>query len=297
MNVRHFFDPQTFTLTYVAYDETSRDAVLIDPVLDYEPGASKVSTSSLDALVDFVRSERLKIHYVLETHAHADHLSGARVLRRRLGAKTAIGERITEVQRIFRDVFDLADLRTDGSQFDRLLRAGETFAAGTLRIEVLATPGHTPACVSYRIGDAVFTGDALFVEDYGTGRTDFPGGSADDLYVSVHERLYALPDETRVFVGHDYLPNGRPLRFETTIGASKRANVHLHAETSRESFVALRRARDASLAAPRLLLPSVQVNIAGGRMPKKHENGRRYLSVPIQAPAELDEEPAQLRSA
>jgi glyoxylase-like metal-dependent hydrolase (beta-lactamase superfamily II) len=293
MNVRHFYDPQTFTLTYVAYDETSRDAVLIDPVLDYEPGASKVSTTSIDAVLDFVRSEGLKVHFALETHAHADHLSSARVLRKRLGAKTAIGHRITEVQRIFRDFFDLDDLEADGSQFDRLLRDGETFAAGTLRIEVLATPGHTPACVSYRIGDAVFTGDALFVEDYGTGRTDFPGGSADDLYTSVHERLYALPDETRVFVGHDYLPGGRALRFETTIGASKRANIHLRSETSRESFVALRRSRDATLAAPRLLLPSVQVNIAGGRMPKKHANGRRYLAIPIQAPAELDEDPVR----
>jgi glyoxylase-like metal-dependent hydrolase (beta-lactamase superfamily II) len=295
MNVRHFFDPQTFTLTYVAHDERSRDAVIVDPVLDYEPGASKVSTASVDAVLEFVRGAGLKVHWVLETHAHADHLSAAQVLRRRLDAKTAIGERITEVQRIFRDVFDLQELRTDGSQFDRLLRDGETFAAGSLRIEVLATPGHTPACLSYRIDDAVFTGDALFVEDYGTGRTDFPGGSADDLYASVHERLYALPDETRVFVGHDYLPNGRPLRFETTIGASKRANVHVRAETSRESFVALRRTRDATLAAPRLLLPSVQVNIAGGRMPKKHANGRRYLALPIQAPAELDEEPRLAR--
>ncbi|MGZ3418565.1 MAG: MBL fold metallo-hydrolase [Polyangiales bacterium] len=289
MNVRPFYDPQTFTLSYVVYDETSRDAVVIDPVLDFDPASARASTSSIEQVLDFVARERLDVRWVLETHAHADHLSSSQVLRKRLGAKVAIGERIVDVQRIFRDVFDLDDLKPDGSQFDRLLRDGEVLTVGPLRIEVIATPGHTPACLSFKIGDAVFTGDALFIEDYGTGRADFPGGSADDLYVSVHDRLYALPDETRVFVGHDYQPNGRALRCETTIGASKRSNVQLRMETERSEFVKGRRARDKTLAAPRLLYPSVQVNIAAGRMPKKHGNGRRYLAVPINVPAELEE--------
>ncbi|MGZ3473509.1 MAG: MBL fold metallo-hydrolase [Polyangiales bacterium] len=289
MNVRPFYDPQTFTLSYVVYDETSRDAVVIDPVLDFDPASARASTSSIEQVLDFVARERLDVRWVLETHAHADHLSSSQVLRKRLGAKVAIGERIVDVQRIFRDVFDLDDLKPDGSQFDRLLRDGEVLTVGPLRIEVIATPGHTPACLSFKIGDAVFTGDALFIEDYGTGRADFPGGSADDLYVSVHDRLYALPDETRVFVGHDYQPNGRALRCETTIGASKRSNVQLRMETERSEFVKGRCARDKTLAAPRLLYPSVQVNIAAGRMPKKHGNGRRYLAVPINVPAELEE--------
>jgi glyoxylase-like metal-dependent hydrolase (beta-lactamase superfamily II) len=186
------------------------------------------------------------------------------------------------VQRTFQQVFDLGEtLVTDGSQFDRLAKAGEMLLAGALEIEVIPTPGHTPACVSYKISDAVFTGDALFVEDYGTGRCDFPGGSAEQLYTSVHERLYSLPDSTRIFVGHDYQPGGRPLRFETTIGASKKGNVQLKAETSRESFVEFRQARDATLQPPRLIFPSVQLNIDAGRLPRPHANGRSYLSVPL----------------
>lgn len=282
MIIEHFFDPATFTLTYVVFDPKTRDAVVIDPVLDYDPLSSQTSTASLERLESFLVERQLTLHYVLETHAHADHLSGSRRLKRRLGAKIAIGSRIVDVQKVFAGVFDLgAHVPTDGSQFDRLLADGEEISAGSLTFRVLATPGHTPACVSYLIDDAVFTGDALFIEDYGTGRCDFPRGSADDLYTSVHDRLYALPDATRAFVGHDYQPNGRPVRWETTIGASKETNVQLRAGTSREDFVKRRSERDAGLAPPRLLYPSIQVNVDAGRLPRPHANGIRYLSIPL----------------
>jgi glyoxylase-like metal-dependent hydrolase (beta-lactamase superfamily II) len=282
MNIETFFDPTTSTLTYVVFDPKTRDAVVIDPVLDYDPLSSTTSTASVERVETFLTRKKLKLHFVLETHAHADHLSGSQYLKRRFDARVAIGATITEVQKVFAEIFDLGSaFAPDGSQFDKLLRDGERFAAGSLEIEVLATPGHTPACVTYKIGDAAFTGDALFIEDYGTGRCDFPRGSADALYTSVHERLYALADATRVFVGHDYQPNGRPVRSETTIGRSKEANVQLRASTSREEFVNRRNERDAKLAAPRLLFPSVQVNIDAGRLPKPHANGRRYITIPL----------------
>ena len=290
MNIETFFDPATFTLTYVVYDASTRDAVVIDPVLDYDLLTSSTSTASIARVADFLDRERLSLHYVLETHAHADHLSGSQYLKRRFGAKVAIGAAIVDVQRLFAGVFDLADLPTDGSQFDRLLSDGEVIEAGSLKLGVLATPGHTPACLSFRVGDAVFTGDALFVEDYGTGRCDFPSGSADALYTSVHERLYSLPEATRVFVGHDYQPNGRALRWETTIGASKESNVQLRASTSRADFVKQRSARDAILTPPRLLFPSVQVNIDAGRLPRPHANGRRYLSLPLDMKKTTDDD-------
>lgn len=282
MNIETFYDPATFTLTYVVYDPKTRDAVVIDPVLDYDPLASRTSTASLERLDAFLMGRELRVHYVLETHAHADHLSGSQWLKRKHGALVAIGERIRDVQRTFAEVFDRPDLR-DRQSFDRLLEDGEQLRAGSLAIQVIATPGHTPACVSYRIDDAVFTGDALFIEDYGTGRCDFPLGSADALYTSVHDRLYALPDSTRVFVGHDYQPGGRPLRAETTIGESKKSNIHVRARTTREDFVALRRSRDATLAPPKLLYPSVQVNIDAGRLPPAHPNGLRYLRIPLRS--------------
>jgi len=289
MKVQEFFDPATFTLTYVVFDEATRDAVVIDPVLDYDQASSAVRTQSAEKVVEFARKNELRVHWVLETHAHADHLSSSQLLKKRLGAGVAIGARISEVQKIFRDVFDLGSaFATDGRQFDRLLRDYEVLEAGALKIKVLPTPGHTPACLSFQVGDAVFTGDALFMDDYGTGRTDFPGGSAEQLYRSVHDVLYALPDETRVFVGHDYQPDGRELRFQTTIGRSKNANVQLRTDTPESTFVDFRRARDATLRAPQLLLPSVQVNIAAGALPPRHENGKRYLSVPVKVPAELE---------
>jgi len=282
MTIQPFFDPQTFTLTYLVYDPTTRDAIVIDPVLDYDAGGSQTSTASVEKLAQVIESEGLKLHYVLETHAHADHLSGSQYLRSRFGAQVAIGARITEVQDTFKALFDLPpDFATDGSQFDRLLADGEVLRAGALAIQVLATPGHTPACVSYHIEDAIFTGDALFTEDYGVGRCDFPRGSASDLYRSVHARLYSLPDATRVFVGHDYQPGGRAMRFETTIGLSKEENIQLRQSTPEETFVRFRKERDATLSPPKLLFPSVQVNVNAGRLPRPHENGRRYLSIPI----------------
>ncbi|MBS1123770.1 MAG: uncharacterized protein H6Q90_5998 [Deltaproteobacteria bacterium] len=282
IQIEPFYDPATSTMTYVVYDPTSRDAVVIDPVLDYDSLTSRMTAAGLERVASFCVANRLRLHYVLETHAHADHVSGSQWLRRRFDARVAIGSRISEIQAVFKQVFDLpAGFPTDGSQFDRLLSDGDTIAAGTLQITVLATPGHTPACVSYLIEDAVFTGDALFVEDHGTGRCDFPRGDAAELYHSVHDLLYALPDRTRVFVGHDYQPDGRALRYETTIERSKRANVQLRATTTRDEFVQFRRERDASLAPPRLLVPSVQINIDAGHLPRPHANGRRYLTVPL----------------
>lgn len=282
MKIETFYDPATFTLSHLVYDESSKDAVVIDPVLDYDIAASTTSTTSADAIVAFVVDRGLRLHWVLETHAHADHLSASLYLKHRVGASVAISERIVDVQRTFKDLYDLSDaVRIDGGQFDRLLRDGETLKAGTLEIGVIATPGHTPACVSYRIEDAVFVGDALFIEDYGVGRCDFPKGSAADLYDSVHGKLYSLPDETRVFVGHDYQPGGRPLRSETTIGREKASNVQLKASDTKEDFVLRRTARDATLQAPRLLWPSIQVNVDAGRLPRPHPNGRRYLVVPL----------------
>lgn len=281
MKIKTFFDPRTYTLTYVVYDEATKDAVVIDPVLDFDPLTSTTSLDSVNEVSAFIEEKGLRLHYVLETHAHADHLTGAQALKRRFGAKVAIGKEITEVQKTFRDVFDLGpDFPTDGSQFDRLLDDGEVVQAGSLAIRVIFTPGHTPACSSYLIGDALFTGDALFVEDQGTGRTDFPKGSSDALYVSIHDRLYELPDETRVFAGHDYQPGGRELRYETTIGASKARNVQLPASLSREEFVERRESRNRELAAPRLLYPSLQVNIQAGLLPGGEE-GPRFLKIPL----------------
>lgn len=279
MRVQPFFDERTFTLSYVVFDEATKDAVAIDPVLDYEPVGSFTHTESVDRLTDFVKKEGLRLHLTLETHAHADHLSGAQLLRRRFDARVAIGAAITEVQQTFKDVFSLSHLATDGSQFDRLLRDGETVRAGSLEIEAIATPGHTPACMTFRVGDALFTGDLLFIEDYGTGRCDFPKGSAARMYESV-QKLYRFPDATRVYPGHDYPPASRSWRFETTIGASKAANPQLRATTSKDEFVSMREARDRTLAAPKLLFPSVQVNIDAGRMPPL-VNGKRYLVTPI----------------
>ncbi|MEZ4443807.1 MAG: MBL fold metallo-hydrolase [Polyangiaceae bacterium] len=279
--VEALYDPATFTLTYVVFDEATKDAVIIDPVLDYDPLASQTSTESADKLLDFVKEHDLKVHYILETHAHADHLTSAQLLKKRLEAPVGIGAKITVVQETFKNVFDLPELATDGSQFDKLFDDGEKVKAGSLEIEAIATPGHTPACVTYKIGDALFTGDALFMHDYGTGRCDFPKGSAEDLYASVHDKLYALPDDTRVFVGHDYQPGGREVAWETTIGASKKQNPQLKAETSKEDFVKFRKARDAGLKAPRLIFQSVQVNVDAGRIPGSHENGIRYLRLPL----------------
>ncbi|MFO0745177.1 MAG: MBL fold metallo-hydrolase [Myxococcota bacterium] len=279
MEIKTFFDPATFTLSYVVFDAATKDAVVIDPVLDYDPLTSSTTTAGVDALERFIRDTGLKLHWVLETHAHADHLTAAQVLKRRCEAGVVAGRRITEVQETFHGLF--GGFATDGSQFDRLVADGETLMAGALAVKVLETPGHTPACVSYLIGDAVFTGDALFIEDYGTGRCDFPRGDAAALYHSVHDVLYALLDATRVFVGHDYQPDGRPLRCETTIGRSKALNIQLRAETRAEDFVAMRRARDVTLRPPRLLYQSIQVNVDAGRLPAPDARGQRFLRIPL----------------
>ena len=286
MEIKAFFDERTSTLTYVVFDPETRDAVIIDPVLDYRPVGSKVSTESMDELVRYVKGKELHVHLILETHAHADHLSSSQFLKKHFpDARVAIGERITDVQALFKNVFDLGDgFATDGRQFDLLLKEGETYTAGSLSFTVIFTPGHTPACATYRFGDAIFTGDALFMPDSGTGRCDFPAGSAADLYDSVAGKLYKLPDETRVFVGHDYQPNGRDVQWETTIGESKRSNVRLKGDTTREEFIRFRTERDKELDAPALLYPSVQVNIDAGRLPAPAPNGTRYLKIPINGP-------------
>jgi len=282
-HIEHFFDPITQTLTYVVHE--GRDAVVIDAVLDYDPASGETSTRSLEQVAAYLRARALRVHWALETHPHADHLSGGRWIARHFDARTAIGARIVEVQRVFRDIYQLgADFPIDGRQFDRLLHDGDRLDAGGLRIDVIATPGHTPACSTYRIGDAIFTGDALFVHDYGTGRCDFPNGSAPDLYVSV-QRLYALPDETRVFPAHDYQPGGRALIWQTTIGTSKRENVQLRDGTTRDEYVRFRSERDKTLSAPKLLWQSVQVNMDGGRLPKS-----RLLRVPLNRVTPTDDD-------
>jgi glyoxylase-like metal-dependent hydrolase (beta-lactamase superfamily II) len=283
-NIKTFFDTRTYTLTYVVWDPETKDAVVIDPVLDYEPVGSKVWTESVDDVLAFLQDNDLNLHYVLETHAHADHLSGSQWIKEVYpDAKSAIGERITTVQEVFKGVFDLPEeFATDGSQFDELLGDGQVVHAGSIPVEVIFTPGHTPACATYKIEDAIFTGDALFMPDVGTGRCDFPAGSSSDIYDSIVERLYTLPDDTRVFVGHDYPEGrGREAAWETTVGESKETNVALPASRDRDDFVAWRDNRDSGLAAPRLLFQSVQVNVDAGRLPEPHANEMRYLRIPI----------------
>jgi glyoxylase-like metal-dependent hydrolase (beta-lactamase superfamily II) len=282
MEIKPFFDERTSTMTYVVYDAASRDAIVIDPVLDYEPVGSKLWTESIDEVVAFIRSEDLKLHYILESHAHADHLSGAQILKEQFpDAQTAVGSNITVVQNFFKNVFSLSDdFPTDGSQFDHLLDDNETLTAGSLEIGVIFTPGHTPACATYKIGDAIFTGDALFMPDMGTGRCDFPAGSAHDLYNSITNRIYTLPNETRVFVGHDYQPGGRELAFETTVAEQKAGNIQLKAGTSEAEFTEFRSSRDKELAAPKLLFQSIQINIDAGSMPEA-EGEQQYLKIPV----------------
>lgn len=281
--VKEFFDTNTWTLSYVVWDDKTNDAIVIDPVLDYDPVSSKTSEDSAQAVIHFLKSNQLKLHFVLETHAHADHISASQIIKREYPqALVAIGEKITLVQEVFKGVFGLPDdFKTDGSQFDRLLKDGEEFLAGSIKIKSIFTPGHTPACASYIIDNNVFVGDALFMPDYGTGRCDFPAGSAVELYHSIHGRLYELPEDTKVYTGHDYLPNNRPLKFMATIAEEKKENIQLKAQTSIDEFVQFRTARDRTLSAPKLLLPSVQVNIDAGHLPRPEKNGKRYLRIPI----------------
>ena len=275
------FDEATHTVSYVVWDPATRRAAIIDPVLDYDHRTGRVSHRSADDLLGFVADQGLSVDWVLETHAHADHLSAAPYLKEKTGAPIGIGARITEVQRTFAPVFGLDDVSGDGREFDRLFRDGETIAIGGLQVEVMHTPGHTPACVSYRIGEAVFVGDTLFMPDYGTARADFPGGDARTLYRSIH-RLLALPDATRLYLCHDYKAPGRDhFAWETTVGEEKTRNIHVGGGVDEASVVAMREARDATLAAPVLLLPSLQVNIRAGRLPDPDRDGRRFLRIPL----------------
>ena len=283
--IQAFFDEATNTVTYLVSDPVTRQAAVIDPVLDYDHRSGKVSTASADQVLAAVAAQALEVAWILETHAHADHLSAAPYLKARTGARVAIGEHIRDVQTIFRSVFNLDDVSGDGVEFDRLLRDGETFTIGELKVDVLHTPGHTPACVSYRIGDAVFVGDTLFMPDYGTARADFPGGSAHTLYQSI-QKLLALPPATRLFMCHDYKAPGRDsYAWESTVAEERARNVHVHEGVDADAFVAMRQRRDATLAAPTLLLPSIQVNIRAGRWPEAESNGVRYLKIPMRLPA------------
>lgn len=281
MKVQHFFDPRTWTLTYLVWDESSRDALVIDPVLDFDPLRVKVQEESLQWLLQAVDQLQLTLRWTLETHVHADHFSAAARLRELRGVPVAIGSRISEVQQTFKAIFGLPDeFPTDGRQFDKLVEDGEEVVAGSFRARALHSPGHTPACVAWQIGDLLFTGDALFMPDFGTGRCDFPGASARQLYTSV-QRLYALPPETRVFTGHDYQPGGRPLRWESSIAENRSSNIHIKAETTEEQYVSFRTGRDATLAPPALLFPALQVNIRAGELPPADPSGRRSLRLPI----------------
>jgi glyoxylase-like metal-dependent hydrolase (beta-lactamase superfamily II) len=287
--IQAFFDEPTNTVSYLVADPATRQAAVIDPVLDYDYKSGEVDTRSVEAILKSAKEQELAIVWALETHAHADHLSAAPYVKAKTGATIGIGEHIRDVQRIFRPIFNADDLKTDGSDFDHLFADGERFAIGELSAEVLYTPGHTPADISYRIADTVFVGDTLFMPDYGTARADFPGGDARQLYRSIH-KLLALPDDTRLFMCHDYKAPGRDhYAWETTVKQERDGNVHVGGGKSEDEFVAMRTARDAKLAAPALLLPSIQVNIRAGRFPPAEANGVRYLRIPVTLRGEGEE--------
>ncbi len=279
MVIQHFFDEATSTLTYVVHEGSV--GVVIDPVLDYDPSSGRTSRTSAEAVARYVDTQRLAIRFVIDTHAHADHMTALAFFRERYGSRTVTGSRVGEIQRRFRDFYNLApDFPVDGRQFDVLVDEGEELDVDSFRVRAMHTPGHTPAHMSWQIADAVFVGDTLFMPDYGTARCDFPGGSSAELYDSI-QRLYALPDATRLFMCHDYRPGGRPMRFETTVAEQKAGNVQLNAGTSKAEYVAFRTKRDAELAAPALILPSLQVNIRAGVLPEPEENGVAYLKIPL----------------
>lgn len=281
--VEAFFDQSTWTVTYVVYDAPGGTAAIIDSVLDYDPKSGRTSTACADRLIQFVETERLKIAWILETHAHADHVSAARYLQEKLGGQTGVGEHIKTVQQTFGSVFNLdADFATDGSQFGHLFVDHERFDLGSVTGEVLYAPGHTPACVAYLFGDVVIVGDTLFMPDVGTARADFPGGDARRLYKSIR-RLLDLPGATRIFVCHDYPPPGRTAQWETTVAAQRASNIHVHDGVSEEAFVAMRSARDRTLEMPVLILPAIQINIRAGAFPPPEDNAVSYLKIPLNA--------------
>jgi glyoxylase-like metal-dependent hydrolase (beta-lactamase superfamily II) len=282
--IASFFDPATFTVTYVVRDPATREAAIIDSVLDFDPNSGRTATASADAVIEYVTSHNLKVIWLLETHAHADHFSAAPYLQERLGGTIAIGEHITAVQAVFGKLFNAGpEFAHDGSQFDVLFKDGDTFSIGALPVTVLHVPGHTPACIAYIVGEAVFVGDTMFMPDYGTARADFPGGNARTLFRSLR-RILSLPHETRLFMCHDYLPKGRSAYvWETTVSAEREGNVHAHDGVTEDEFVAMREARDATLDMPRLILPSVQVNMRAGHLPPPDDNGVIYLKLPVNA--------------
>jgi glyoxylase-like metal-dependent hydrolase (beta-lactamase superfamily II) len=283
--IKAFFDEPTNTISYLVADPATKRAAIVDPVLDYDHASGKASTKSADVILDEAEALGLTIDWVLETHAHADHLSGAPYIKLKTGAKVGIGEHIREVQKIFRPVFNATDVIGDGSEFDHLFKDGERFKLGNIEAAVLHVPGHTPADIAYRIGDAVFVGDTLFMPDFGSARADFPGGDARTLYRSI-KRLLSLPPETRLFMCHDYKAPGRDrYAWETTVAEERTNNVHVKDGVGEEEFVAMRQARDATLAAPELLMPSIQVNMRAGKLPPADENGVRYLKIPVRLSA------------
>lgn len=279
--IQAFFDPATWTVSYVVFDEPGGSCAIIDPVLDYEPKSARISTLSADKLVAFINGRRLVVAWILETHAHADHISSAHYLREKLGGKIAIGNGIPQVQETFKKIFNLGpDFIPDGSQFDYLLTDAETLKVGKLSATAISVSGHTPADMAYRFDDAIFVGDTLFMPDIGTARADFPGGDARRLFRSVR-RLLAQPPETRLFMCHDYPPANRPARWESTVAEQCAHNIHVHDSVSEDEFVAMREARDATLEMPTLLLPSVQINVRAGEMPPAEANGITYLKIPV----------------
>jgi len=282
--VQAFFDPATNTVSYVVKDPGSLSCAIIDPVLDYDPKSGRTTTRSAGQIADYVHEHKLKVEWLLETHAHADHLSAAPYLKDKLGGRTGVGKDIAKVQEIFKSVFNIEkEFLPDGSQFDQLFADGETFTIGGLNVRAMHTPGHTPACMTYVMGDAAFVGDTLFMPDFGTARADFPGGDAGILYRSI-QKVLALPDETRLYMCHDYKAPGRDVfAWETTVAEERAHNIHVGEGKSEDEFVAMRTARDATLEMPTLLLPSVQVNIRAGELPPAEDNGVSYLKIPLNA--------------
>jgi glyoxylase-like metal-dependent hydrolase (beta-lactamase superfamily II) len=280
--VTGFFHNETFSIAYLVVDPATKRAVIIDPVLDYDERAGRVSTTFADRMIAAVAEKGVAVEWILDTHPHADHFSAAQYLKEKLGAPTAIGAHVIDVQRLWKNIYNLPDFPADGSQWDRLFADGDAFSVGSIEARVMFSPGHTLASITYVIGDAAFVHDTLFQPDFGTARSDFPGGDAAELYRSI-QAILALPEETRLFTGHDYQPGGREVRFESTVAEQKRDNPHLKGDKSEAEFVALRRARDAELSMPRLILSALQVNMNGGRLPEPEDNGRVYLKIPLGA--------------
>jgi len=281
--VKGFFDPDTWTVTYVVYEKPTSSCIIIDSVLSYDPKSGRTHTKIADDVIAFVKKNELKTEWILETHAHADHVTAAPYLRSELGGKVAIGDHISVVQSVFKGIFNLEkSFPVDGSQFDRLLKDVEEIHFGNLSFKALFVPGHTPACMAYQVGDAIFVGDTMFMPDVGTARCDFPGGDAHVLYQSM-KKILSFPPQTRLFMCHDYPPNGRPVQFETTVADEKKFNIHMHDGITEEQFIEMRTKRDATLEMPVLILPAIQVNIRAGEFPAKESNGIAYLKIPLNA--------------